>query len=78
MRELVREELTRIPDWPDPQNELRMVYWMRRMRSLGRKATREQSRGQVLRECVGVLQREYPTHAFRFDEQYFSDEGSTP
>jgi hypothetical protein len=74
MRNLVREELTHIPDYPEPQGDLRMIYWSRRMRSLGRKAVREQTRAEVLLDCVAFLRTQYPDYGFRYDPAYFQDE----
>ena len=37
MREKVKNELEHIPNWPDPQGELRMIYNIRRMHSLSKK-----------------------------------------
>ena len=72
MRETVLRELEHIPNWPEPQGELRMVYWSRRMHSLGRKVNREKTAKEVLEESISALRRDYPDFRFEYDEQFFS------
>jgi hypothetical protein len=71
MRAKVLGELQFIPDWPDPQGELRMVYWMRRMNSLGKKATTEKNAKEVLMECIIYLKKDYPNFRFKYDKKFF-------
>jgi len=74
MQERVKEELEHIPDWPDPdpQKELRMIYNIRRMHSLGKKATSKQTAKEVLMECISDLQPKYPDHQFKYEEDFFN------
>ena len=74
MQEKVKEELEHIPDWPDPdpQKELRMLYNVCRMRSLGKKATSKQTAKEVLMKCISDLQPKYPNHRFKCDEDFFN------
>jgi len=72
MREIVLRELEHIPNWPEPQGELRMVYWNRRMHSLGRKVNRQKTAKEVLEESIASLRRDYPDFKFEYDEQFFN------
>jgi len=72
MQERVKEELEHIPDWPDPQGELRMIYNTRRMRSLGKKATSKQTAKEVLKECISDLKPKHPDFQFLYDEDFFN------
>jgi hypothetical protein len=72
MREIVLGELEHIPGWPEPQKELRMVYWNRRMHSLGRKVDRQKSAKEVLGESIASLRGDYPDFKFEYDESFFS------
>jgi len=72
MQEKAKEELKHIPDWPEPQGELRMIYWTRRMRSLGKKAERKQTAKEVLEECISDLKDDYPDLQFNYDEDFFN------
>lgn len=71
MRAKVRSELAHIPDWPEPQRELRMAYWNLRMANLGRKRRVDGTALEVVRRCIGILQPSHPGHRFEFDERYF-------
>jgi len=75
MREIVLAELKHIPKWPEPQRELRMVYWSLRMHSLGRKVDRQKTAKEVLEESIASLKRDYPDFEFEYDEQFFSGSG---
>jgi len=72
MQESVKEELEHIPDWPDPQGELRWVYNASRMHSLGKKATSKQTAKQVLEGCISRLKNDYPDFQFKYDEDFFN------
>jgi len=72
MQEQVKEELEHIPDWPEPQNELREIYWTRRMRSLGKKAVSKQTPREVLEKCISDLKKDYPNFQFKYDEDFFN------
>ena len=76
MRSVVRTELAHIPDWPYPQRELRMAYWNMRMANLGRKRQVEGSALDIVRQCIGLLERHHPGHSFEYDEPYFRRIGS--
>ncbi len=71
MREIVLKELEHIPNWPEPQAELRMVYWSRRMHSLGRKVDRPKTAKEVLEESIASLRGEYPNVRFEYDGEFF-------
>ena len=72
MREIALRDLEHIPGWPEPQGELRMVYWRRRMHSLGRKAVRQKTAKEVLEESIASLLGDYPDFKFEYDEQFFN------
>ena len=72
MRAIVLGELEHIPKWPEPQGELRMVYWSCRMHSLGRKVNRPKTAKEVLEESITSLRRDYPDFDFEYDEQFFN------
>lgn len=57
MRECVLKELNYIPKGPIPQGELRAMYWMQRMHSLGRKTTTTQTAREVLDKCIAYLKK---------------------
>jgi len=75
MQEKVNEELKHIPDWPDPQGELRMIYQTRRMHSLGKKAERKQTAKEVLEKCISDLKPKHPDYKFIYDEDFFNKRG---
>jgi hypothetical protein len=77
MRKRVLEELEHIPDWPEPQNELRLIYWRRRMRSLGGKAKERKTAKEVLMESIKRLRESYPNYEPVYDKGYFEKSGST-
>lgn len=71
MRAKVRTELAHIPDWPQPQGDLRMVYWSRRMASLGAKQREAGTPLEIVRRCIAQLEPDHPGHQFEYDESYF-------
>jgi hypothetical protein len=71
MNSVVANELEHIPNWPEPQNHLRMVYAALRKNSLGRKARGPKSREEVLRESIAIVKKDSPTWAEQFDRDYF-------
>lgn len=75
MQEKVKEELKHIPDWPEPQNELRMIYQTRRMHSLGKKVISKQTAKEVLKECISDLKPKHPDFQFLYDENFFNKRG---
>ena len=76
MREIVLGELEHIPNWPEPQGELRMVYWSLRMHSLGKKVNRQKTAKEVLHESITSLQGDYPDFKFEYDKEFFSKDAS--
>jgi len=72
MQEKVKEELEYIPDWPEPQNELRWLYNKRRLQSLGKKAKFKQTAKEVLEGCISHLKDRYPNFQFKYDEAFFN------
>lgn len=71
MREKVKKELEHIPNWPEHQNELRMIYNVRRMHSLGKKAERKQTAMGVLEECISDLKSKHPDVQFLYEKDFF-------
>lgn len=71
MREKVQKEIRNIPSWPEPQRELRMCYWTKRMHSLGKKATVRQNAKEVLKDCIAHLRKDYPDFEFKYDKEFF-------
>lgn len=75
IRGRVKEELEHIPKWPEPQGELRMIYWTRRMHSLSEKVVPKQTAKEVLEECIFRLKGDYPDFQFNYDEDFFNQRG---
>ena len=71
MRERVKLELERIPGDNPAQKELRMVYWMARMHSLGKKSHDNLSREDVLRESVKAVKEDFPDFKPNYDKRFF-------
>lgn len=71
MRNKVLNELEHIPKSSVPQGELRAIYWISRMHSLGKKAKINQNAHEVLQECIKFLQKDYPNFKFDYDEKFF-------
>ncbi len=71
MHSRVKAELAHISNWPEPQGELRMLYNIRRMRSLGKKARDEKTRCQILAESIAQLKSDYPNYKFKYDADFF-------
>jgi hypothetical protein len=81
MREKVLKELEHIPDWPEPQKDLRMIYWFQRMHSLGKKAKVKKTAKEVLEECIaylkkqgGVYYKKGSDYEFLYDKEFFEKE----
>jgi translation initiation factor 2 alpha subunit (eIF-2alpha) len=72
VREIVKEELVHIPEGPDPQMELRMAYWNKRMYRLSRKSQRKKTVKEVLEESVRSLEQYYPNFEFKYDVEFFN------
>lgn len=75
MRQTVLEELEHIPKGADPQNELRLIYWNRRMRSLGRKAREKKTAKEILMESIARIKEDYPSFEPEYDESFFVNQG---
>lgn len=71
MRGKVLEELKYIPKGPEPQNELRAMYWMMRMHSLGKKTKSRQNAKEVLENCINHLSKDYADFKFTYDNDLF-------
>lgn len=74
MREIVLKELEYISKEPIPQRELRQIYWTKRMHSLGKKATTNQSNKEVLENCIANLKIDYPNFEFKYDGKFFNQQ----
>lgn len=75
MQEKVKDELEHIPDEPAPQGELRMIYQIRRMHSLGKKVISKQKAKEVLKECISDLKPKHSDFQFLYDENFFNKRG---
>ena len=76
MREKVLAELDHIPKRPKPaQSYLRMIYFMSRMRSLGKKAQDGQTALDVLKESMKSVAKDHPEYRFIYDETFFHGKG---
>ena len=73
MHSRIKAELAHIPDWPEPQGELRMLYNVKRMRSLGKKAEHKNPRSQVLEQSIQQLKGDYPNYEFKYDRELFAE-----
>ena len=71
MREKVLDELKHIPKGALPEGELRAMYWMQRMHSLGKKVTNEQTTKQVLEKSLTYLKKDYPDFEFKYNKEFF-------
>lgn len=71
MRELVKGELEHVEKGNMLQNELRMIYWVSRMHSLGRKAESVQSKEEVLKGSIEFIKREHPDFTPQYDKRFF-------
>jgi len=74
MRQIVLEELEHIPKGNDAQNELRLIYFNRRMHSLGRKAKEKKTAKNVLAESIARIKEEYPNFEPEYDKEFFEGE----
>jgi len=71
MREMVKRELKHIPRGSLIQNELRMLYWIMRMNSLGKKTTVKKTAKEVLEDCIVYLRKDHPDSEFQYDKEFF-------
>lgn len=67
-------ELEHIPDWPgEHQKELRAMYKMLRMHSLGRDATKKgQTAPDVLRDSIEFVKKDHPDAVLHYDRKLFA------
>ena len=72
IRDRVKLELEHIPRGlrGSSQNELRMVYWMRRQHSLGRKGNKE-SKEATLLKSIETVKKYNPDFKPKFDKDFF-------
>lgn len=72
MARIVNDELVHIPRGSDPQNEMRKLYVVRRMKSL-KKVRREKQfcvdAKTVLLDCLDDMKEKYPDFEPRYDEK---------
>ena len=73
MRSIVLNELKYIPKGAFPQGELRAMYWMQRMHSLGKKVTEKRSAKDVIQSCIEYLKEDYPNYIFQYDKNFFNN-----
>ncbi|MEM5791102.1 MAG: hypothetical protein QXP77_03605 [Candidatus Aenigmatarchaeota archaeon] len=73
MRQVVLEELEHIPKGNNAQNELRLIYFNKRMHSLGKKAKEEKTAKDVLLESIALIKKEYPNFEPIYDEDFFKE-----
>jgi hypothetical protein len=71
MRNIVKEELKHVPKGRQPQQELRMLYQMLRMHSLGKKGKGE-SREDVLKEAIASVKKRHRGFEPKYDADYFA------
>lgn len=76
MRQITLEELEHIPKGNDAQNELRLIYFNRRMHSLGRKEKEKKTAKDVLMESIELTKREYPNSELIYDKEFFDNRSS--
>lgn len=71
MRQTVLEELEHIPRGGDAQNELRLIYFSRRMHSLGKKARERKTAKEVLMESITRIKGDHPNFEPEYDKEFF-------
>jgi hypothetical protein len=71
IRDIVKEEISRIPRGNASQNELRMFYWPLRMNSLGKKAETSKTKEEILIEAINAVQKTHPNFVPKYDKQFF-------
>jgi len=75
MRKQVQEEMDYIPRGDSNQNTLRQLYWMFRMRSLGKKPFeyRGKTKFEVLQLCIDMIRGDEHNFKPKYDKTYFKD-----
>lgn len=74
MRELVSNELEHIPRGNELQNEVRMIYQMLRMHSLGKKAKTKATKEEVLLRSIESVKKQHPKFLPQYDTEFFKVE----
>lgn len=74
MLELARRELAHIPDWPQHQRALRMIFWNLRLNSLGKKAEYPDDPVAVVEAAIQMSKADYPAETFEYDRAFFEAE----
>jgi hypothetical protein len=74
VRKTVLEELEHIPKGGDAQNELRLIYFNRRMHSLGKKGEKKTAK-EILMESVARVKEDYPNFEREYDDEFFKKRG---
>ena len=72
MRNQVKEELSHIRRGDLPQNEMRMVYWLMRMNSLGKKRKGDQTKEDILKIAIADVKKTYPDFEAQYDSFFFN------
>jgi hypothetical protein len=72
---MVLDELEHIPRGEDVQNELRLIYFNRRMHSLGRKARERKTAKDVLMESITRIKEDHPNFEPEYDREFFEGSG---
>jgi hypothetical protein len=75
MIDLVKRELSHIPEWPFRQRLLRMNYWNARMNSLGRKAEEPDDPKEVLKRAIASCER-VERGPYEYDAEFFEAESA--
>lgn len=72
MREIVKKELEHIPRGArgSPQNELRALYWIVRMNSLG-KRPKFKTKEECLKYAIKRIKENYPNFVPMYDSSFF-------
>lgn len=71
MNATVADDLKHIPEGNfEYQGQLRMIYRMRRMNSLGKRAESPASRSEVMKDSIRSIGQ--PADKFQFDREYFA------
>jgi len=74
MRNQVKEELNHISRGDLPQNEMRMVYWLMRMNSLGKKRKGDQTKEDILKIAIADVKKTYHDFEPKYDSSFFNAE----
>ena len=65
-----KEELQHVPKGSQSQQQLRMLYQMLRMHSLGKKGKGE-SKETVLKEAIASVKKSHPDFKPHYDQEFF-------